>query len=67
MCQFGNKVLFNPKLPGQKVREPRSVAASVSARDIQRGPWNRLCRATGTVPLGGKREATQGGDDHPPM
>ncbi len=24
-------------------------------------PWNRLCRATGSVPLGGRRAAPQGG------
>ena len=33
-----------------------------AAEQAKRGPpWNRLCRASGGVPLGGRREAAQGG------
>ena len=41
-------------------QQPVTDGALHSPRQPVR-PWNRLCRATGSVPLGGRRAAPQGG------
>ena len=49
-----------PRILGSVLRWRLQHAPECQA-PCQRTPWNRLCRTTGVVPLGGRREAAQWG------